>query len=315
MARCFNFRLFLPFLVLLPLSACASFSGAQAPLSAKNFTAAANKEATADLDRFSKAPTEDERKAIRNVSIAKHMMAIDDQYDAFIGNLSKELRGTNAGLDIGILALTGVGSVVSGAASELSAGAAALTGARATLNKELYLERTLPAILIAMDTNRLRISSSITDHMRLAASDYSLAEALIEVRKYERAGNLNRAITELTSAASTSFAAAEKDYGDAKSSCEPALTLRPIRRDITNFMYLLSGKLAKGFAAAAATDDAALTRIASFVAKKNLNAAKIKATTIADFESQRAAISNYVLLTCTEQETTEAKTLIVGGQS
>lgn len=304
-----------PLLPVALLSACASFSGQQRTLQAGDLTSGYAQLVSADLDAkaYTENTDQDIKKAKRNVVVLKFMLAVDERYDNFTANLSRELRGSNLGFDLGVLALTGIGSVVSNAAPELSAGATALGGARASINKELYLERTLPAILVVMDANRLRIRTSIQQHMRLAAAEYSLDEAMLEVREYERAGNLNRAITDLTSQASVAFAAAEKAYADSKASCEPPASLRPLRAAITNGLNAVQRNLtSSGFAAIQSADDQALGRVAAFMAARNLNPSA-KATTADQFQSQKAAIANFLLATCTLDETNQAKTAILGG--
>jgi hypothetical protein len=239
------------------------------------------------------------------------MMAVDDRYDDFTANLSKELRGSSLGFDLTLLALTGVGSMVSSAATELSAVATGVGGARASVNKELYVERTLPAILVVMDTNRLRVRSSIQDHLRLSAADYSLEEAMLEVREYERAGNLNRAITNLTSQASMAFAAAERNYADAKPSCEPKESLEPIRRQINKYLYRVLANVNGNFATPAKADADAIDRLATFLTNHGSKTVT-KATSASALDGQIIAALDFVTDTCSEAETLQAKVAIMG---
>jgi hypothetical protein len=301
---------------MLAMTGCSSFSGQQRTLRTTDLSTgyahllSSDRDAT-DYSDAGATPTV--RKLKRNVVVLKLLMAIDDRYDSFTANLSREMRGTNLGLDLSVLALTGLGSVISDAAPELAAGATAVGGMRASMNKELYLERTLPAILVIMDANRLRIRTTIRDHLRLDDAEYSLEEAMMEVREYERAGNLNRAITELTSQAGVVFAAAERTYAASMPSCEPPSDLRAPRRDITNaLLALYQSFAAKGVPAAGSADDATLGRIAAFMTANTLSPAA-KATNAVEFDAQRAAISRFLLRTCTLDETNRAKAALLGG--
>lgn len=292
------------------LSGCASFSGQQRALAVADLqNGYAKLVSDPAFTTYARELDPDVKKALRNVIVLRYLMAVDDRYDDFTANLSKELRGSNLGFDIALLALTGVGSMVTNAAPELSAVATGVGGARSSFNKELYVERTLPAILVVMDTNRLRIRTSIQDHLRLNAADYSLEEAMLEVREYERAGNLNRAITNLTSQASVAFAAAERSYVDAKPSCEPQKSLEPIRRQINTYLYKVVAKI--NFAAPTKDESDAIGRLATFLTNRGAKPVT-KATSASAVDGQIMAALDLVTATCSEAETLQAKTEIMG---
>lgn len=211
------------------LSACASFDGSIEPsvstsskiedISSGNYTA------TGAYGQLDGLDTDDAKKLFRNSYIQLHLRAHDARYEDFKRQLSREIRGTNFGLDVGVLALTGVGSLVNGkAANILSAGAAGLTGTRAALFREVYFQQSLPALLMKMDAKRLSAKTAILEKATLKSIiDYPLWAAMADLDNYENTGSLNDAITETvgkaTSEATSEKAQAVREYENLIQTC------------------------------------------------------------------------------------------------
>ena len=299
-------------LALVALVGCASVSGAPEPVSRSGTLPSPTGDIGKAIAAYEAKNADPARqKVLRNNFIARYMAAADDRYDEFVANLSKEMHGTNVALDIGTLALTGVGAVVRGAASELSAGAAVLTGSRATINRELYFERALPAIITSMDANRLRVAGKIATQRRLDVSEYSIDDALLDLREYERAGNINRGFNQLSEAARSAFNAAEKEFPGARDSCAPNAALGAPRRRVNQFLYGIRNRWRTAPLVAGGADDQALDRIVTAMNRYGLTP-NTKASTISELESQIDPLTTALADACTVAEAEAMATAIIG---
>ena len=148
------------------------------------------------------------------------MFAIDSRYNAFRRDLSRHMKGGNIGFDLVGLALTGTASVWSKGADELAAGATGLAGARASLNRELYFEKTLPALVSYMDAERLTVRGQILTGLAQPEATYTIEKLFSDLSRYEAAGSLDRAIAQASSDASAQVAEAKRDYSKAIEVCD-----------------------------------------------------------------------------------------------
>ncbi|HYI48516.1 MAG TPA: hypothetical protein VEX35_08635 [Allosphingosinicella sp.] len=190
------------------LGACASFQAHPEPvLSTVAVVNSANFDVRAALMAFEATSDEArgqlDRKGYRNMVIGTYMMAADMRYMQFRRRLAAESRGSSLLLDIGILGLSGGASLATEAtANALAAGAAGLTGTRAAVSRDVYFDRTVPAMIGVMDAERTRIRTLIMVNLRKPAEDYPLAIAMSDVASYEAAASLDGAIEVLTRDAS-----------------------------------------------------------------------------------------------------------------
>jgi hypothetical protein len=153
--------------------------------------------ATDDARREGLSPT-----AWRDMIVGIHMAAADARYVDFRRSLSRQSKGSFFGLDSVALGLSSGASIAGErAANILSAGAAAVTGSRATLAKEVYFEKTLPALLAGMDAARLNVKTDILTRLRQPPETYPLSAAFTDLMRYEAAASLDSAIELVTSKA------------------------------------------------------------------------------------------------------------------
>lgn len=138
----------------------------------------------------------------RNMITALYMSAADARYEEFRTRLSQEAKGTAFGGNIAILLMNGI-SVVSGneARRALAAGSAVVAGGQASVSKDLFIDKALGAVLASMDGARAEAKTRIVEKLRLDADQYSLPEALADVRRVEEQARLDQAIQKLTSTA------------------------------------------------------------------------------------------------------------------
>jgi hypothetical protein len=297
------------------LSACASFSGAPEPVIS---VAQANAMIAGDLPdaviqrMATKSP--DERTIERNRVLKAYVTAADARYFEFRKNLSWDVKATNVGLDIAILALTGTASVWGGAAKALSAGATGLGGTRATLAKELYFDKTLPALISMMNSSRLEVMTDITRGLQKPETEYTIEEGFSDITRYQEAGSIDTAIQQVAAAAAAQQAAAQLDYSKAERLCTVPAAVAQDRRVImygledlvdptkrTPEQLITGRKLVQQAAIAGGISNAALTT-------------DEKGTT-----DQLALISDYLLSLCaagpvaTFKQTLEAKGVTFNG--
>lgn len=234
------------------LSGCATWEGHQEPVTPyKDRVSAARQypepaaitafSATSDSSRQNLS-----RRAWRDVVVGAHLSAIDAQYDKYTSDISKDFRGTNAGSGILVLALNGV-SVVSGqsASRGLAAGSAFISGSTATINKDIFFQRSLDAMLAAMDLNRARVRDRIFQGLRSSPDEYSLVQAFADLHDLERQGDVNSAIKQLSTLA-TKQAEAQK----ANSTPEPlffnAVRPDPLVDRLVGFVDYIDALVASG---------------------------------------------------------------------
>lgn len=138
----------------------------------------------------------------RNMITALYMSSADARYEEFRTRLSQEAKGTAFGGNIAILLMNGI-SVVSGneARRALAAGSAVVAGGQASVSKDLFIDKALSAVLASMDGARAEAKTRIVEKLRLSAEQYSLPEAIADVRRVEEQARLDQAIQKLTSTA------------------------------------------------------------------------------------------------------------------
>lgn len=203
------------------LGGCASFDGIQEPVMASDVavqTAVGSYGLATTLERIER---ETDKKAYRNRVISIWLLAIDTRYDAFRRDLSRGRKGANVGLDMLTLGLTSAGAIWDGAASELSALATGVGGTRASLDRELYFEKTLPVLISYMDAERLSLRGAIMEGMAKPIGDYPLEQGFSDLWRYQSAGSLDRAIGKAAEGAAEQVAEAEYDYSQAVELCLP----------------------------------------------------------------------------------------------
>jgi hypothetical protein len=193
---------------LIPLGACASFEGAPQPvLTTASVVQAAQVDSVRNAIENFYSPDETKRSGLsprdyRDMIVGTHMAAADVRYADFRRELARQAKGSMFGLDLAILGLAGGASLAGKeTANALAAGAAGLTGARGALNRDLYFEKTLSALLAGMDANRTRVRRNIVVRLQETAASYSLPVAYADLAEYEAAASLERAIEDATAAA------------------------------------------------------------------------------------------------------------------
>jgi hypothetical protein len=142
-----------------------------------------------------------DQRQYRDMVIALYLNAIDARYNEFRKDISGEGRGGAIGADAAVVGLTTMATLVEKSATDLSAVAAAFAGGKGTVDKNLYFDRALPAILAAMDAERAKVRKHIVASMRNSEKDYPLEVAFGDLAAYEASASIDRAIDSITAAA------------------------------------------------------------------------------------------------------------------
>ncbi len=279
---------------------CASFEGMPRP--ATSAMAQTNMDDVAAVQAEIEAASGDPslQRAIRNDSVWAHIRAADEQYRRFLISLNKTSKGTNLGLDVAGILVSSVGAVAKSAANELSAAAAGIAGTRGSINRELYFEKTIPAIEASMQANRLRIKTQIATHLiNDDVARYPLQQALADLNDYQLAASLNAAIQEITTRSGIAADQAQQRYENAVESCAPTAEVSPLWGQLNDIIMPLADA-ANGAPPAAGSDRAKkLKRLAAIHEIVTGNAA-VQATTQAEAEAQVLAIVGAASKFCTK---------------
>ena len=160
------------------------------------------------------------REQYRDMVVALYVNAIDARYYDFRSRISGERRELDSGIDIAVLTLTNaITAAATHHARDLAAIASTFGGAGAALNRDLFFDRALPALLSAMDTGRLRILARIQQNLGRNAAQYPLATAFADLSAYEMAGSLDRALEEVNAQVSQARQEAQAAYDSAVHVC------------------------------------------------------------------------------------------------
>jgi hypothetical protein len=144
--------------------------------------------------------TIERQRQLRDFIVYSRLRAYDIEFDEFERSLFQDSNLMSTGSDLAVLALNGLAATTGTAQikSGLSAASAGIVGAQGAINKDLYYQRTLPALLSQMTANRSKIELDIFGGLRQPDADYPLARAQIDLDALGRAGSVPHAIAGLT---------------------------------------------------------------------------------------------------------------------
>ena len=151
---------------------------------------------------------------IRNEIMFARMRAYDITFADFEKRLYGDGNAVTLGSDLVGLILAGLTATAGGAAtkSALGAASAGVIGANTAINKDLYYQKTIPALLAQMEADRLQAKAPIVAGMKLPDEQYPLIQAYVDLDAYKNAGSIPAAIN-----------AINKDTGTAKEEALDAL--------------------------------------------------------------------------------------------
>jgi hypothetical protein len=143
------------------------------------------------------------RTQIRNEIIFRRLRGYDIEFANFQRQLYGQGNEITVGSDLIGLVLGGLTATTGNATTKAALGAAStgIIGANAAINKDLYYQKTIPALLTQMEANRLKAKLPIVQGMTQPDSKYPLMQAYIDLDAYKDAGSIPAAISSVTQSA------------------------------------------------------------------------------------------------------------------
>ena len=238
----------------------------------------------ADFVSNTRAPAGITKRSWRDMIIGDCIARADSKYSAFIVGLHKEGTATNLGFDLAAITLTGVGAVASKAsANAVSAASTGVIGAGAAINKDLFYQKTIPAIIAQMDANRAEIYGSIKKSEQVDEATYTLTDAQHDIRDYVEAGSIDAAVSKITTSA-------QQASVDAQGQVKALLLVGVVDPQTQGFRAKLS-KCIKGISAANRADlDAIASALHADTQAATYSAARLSALVAVDKLTNQAAV-------------------------
>ena len=183
---------------------CASFDGAPPRPSAPEALDLVDVQYESALADYYASGDPARRQDVRNRYIESRAVLIDRNYAVFRLTLYAQRVGSNVGVDLATLGLNTMGTVVGGAGakSALHALSAITVGSKATIDKNVYFDRTLPAMLAQMDGLRGSVRNRLLNGLLTDVNRYPLTQASADLEDYYHAGTISGAIAGITVQAS-----------------------------------------------------------------------------------------------------------------
>lgn len=160
------------------------------------------------------------RRAKRDDIVLRRLRALNLEFSNFEERLYGDSNVVGTGGDLLLLVLGGLGATMgnAGAKAALAASSAGVVGAQATINKDLFFQRTIPALMAQMEANRATVTTRILDGLGRSDAAYPLIRAELDLDALKRAGSIPSAISGITTQASDArtIAISEQANADAR---------------------------------------------------------------------------------------------------
>ncbi len=166
----------------------------------------------------------DDRTKKRNEIAFGRMRAYDIEFSKFERQLYGASNTITVGTDLVGLALGGLTATVGSAATKAALGAASagVLGANTAINKDLYFQKTIPALIAQMEANRAKRQLILFQGLAQPDSKYSLMAAYADLDAYKNAGGIPDAIGTIT-----------QNAANAKQSADDNITFARTQSDVT----------------------------------------------------------------------------------
>jgi len=154
-----------------------------------------------------------EKRALRDEITDARIRAYDIKFGEFEEELYSFGIGSGIGTDWTLLTISALTAVVGGAQTKAAFGAAntAIVGAKGSIDKQLLLEKTTPALIAEMESQRSKVLLDIRKGLSQDVTTYNLFRALSDLERYRRAGSLSGGLNGIVKSAGEEIAANEKE--------------------------------------------------------------------------------------------------------
>jgi hypothetical protein len=152
-----------------------------------------------------------ERQSLRDKIVLGRMHIYDMEFSLFVRALSANNNYFSVGSDLTALAFSGLATTTGNAAtkSALAAVSSGVLAANGTVNKDLFYQKTVPAIIAQMEADRSKVEATILAGLGKPIDAYSLARAQLDLDTLNDSGSLNAAVVTITHDAGNAKAAAQ----------------------------------------------------------------------------------------------------------
>jgi hypothetical protein len=149
--------------------------------------------ATSIKDYYAQVPETTER---RDAFIVGRLTLYNLQYIKFISQFDLEVAQLDSAFDITKLGVDLATTLVPGATTKAILGAVSggLTGARISLEKNFFEQKTIQALVTEMNAQRKTALVPIVAGLKQNVADYPLASAVVDLDRYYQAGTLTGAL-------------------------------------------------------------------------------------------------------------------------
>jgi hypothetical protein len=156
-------------------------------------------------EKYSLSTDPDTRRRSRDVIVVNRMRAYDIEFDNFERSLYSQGNYLTVGASLATITMGAVGGVAGSAATKaaLNVASGAVTGGQSSITKELYYQRTLPALISQMEADRTLAKANILAGLKKSDADYPLVQAYVDLESLKSAGGIPSAISSVTQSAST----------------------------------------------------------------------------------------------------------------
>ncbi|MBM4276621.1 MAG: hypothetical protein FJ130_01910 [Deltaproteobacteria bacterium] len=137
----------------------------------------------------------------RDVVISARLVMINLEYLKWLRTVTADKQFLDTATDVLILSLNLAAAATGGetAKTVLSAISAGVAGSKTSIDKHYYYEKTVPALVAAMNAQRKDVLARILEGMKKNLEEYSFEQALADVYEYYQAGTFMGAITAIQS--------------------------------------------------------------------------------------------------------------------
>lgn len=152
-------------------------------------------------------------KSLRNRVILSEMQIYELNFTEFQEKLWGDNNLFNASSDLTVLALTGLAATTGNATtkSALAAASAGIIGAKGAIDRDIYFQQTLPAVLAQMSANRDKIKATILNNLNKDDASYPLLQGEADLQVLVRASSIPDAIQSITQTATSNKIAAAQE--------------------------------------------------------------------------------------------------------
>jgi len=153
------------------------------------------------------------KKEFRDEVINSRIRAINILFNEFLKDIQKERKLMEMGTDWATIALNSTAVILTPPLTKsiLSAVSAGIVGAKGSVDKNMFYEKTMPVLISQMEANRKEILVNIRLGMTQETDKYSLFHALIDLDDYYKQGTLPAAILAINAASGAITKTSDKE--------------------------------------------------------------------------------------------------------